>query len=124
MNRRSFWKWLPAFLVPVVARGQRESQLLRDIPRGGTMLMQATRRDSATLIIPEWVYGNPKNNECPNCATMAEPYQGNRVFSKQCLNGTGELDHECFDKTATLVGPTERITRCKRCNAAFWQDAQ
>jgi hypothetical protein len=46
--------------------------------------------------------GNPLNNQCPVCGTMAEPYHP--------LSGT--------------LHSGSVPTRCKRCNCAFWQDAE
>lgn len=78
----------------------------------------------------------PANNECPVCGTMAEEY------TRQMQEDVGQdIDYEAekkwdaenpgktkawmFVRPARKypVGPRERLTRCKHCNAAFWQDA-
>ena len=65
----------------------------------------------------------PLNNQCPVCGTMARPYTGKRAYSEPWCEGaqpfppTKEMLAECQDP------PRQRIVRCHRCNAAFWQDA-
>ena len=78
---------------------------------------------------PQWTIplGNghkPHNNQCPVCGTMAKPYSGKRAYTEPWCIGSGhqfpptkEMMAECEDP------PRQRITRCLRCNAAFWQDA-
>lgn len=58
----------------------------------------------------------PKPNQCPVCGTMAEPY-------KRELDCVG-MDVEKGRYVPLPCGPADRVTRCKRCNAAFWQDAE
>jgi len=108
-NRRTWMKWLPAALLPMVAKAQ---GLVREVPPGGTALIQAARRDGAALIVPEWVFGQARNNECPSCARTAEPYINPATGDGSCIGING----------AVSCGPASRITRCKRCNTAFWQD--
>lgn len=57
------------------------------------------------------------NNQCPVCGTMAAPYSPGMIFNAvgTCLDREGK-------ETACSKAP--RIIRCKRCNAAFWQDAE
>ena len=50
----------------------------------------------------------PLNRQCPVCGTMAEAYKVDMFYCD------GE---ECFP-------PKARITRCARCNNAFWIDAE
>lgn len=109
MNRRSWMKWIPAALLPMVAKAQ---DALREVPPGGTALIQAARRDGATLMVPEWVYGKARNNECPSCGTMAAPYSNPDKGGMACVGLNGDMP----------CGPPSIITRCNRCNAAFWQD--
>lgn len=60
-----------------------------------------------------------RNGECPVCGTMAEPYKRpTGIHAADC--GPNSL-MACFSDGP--YGPTERITRCRRCNAAFWQDS-
>lgn len=68
------------------------------------------------------------NNRCPVCGTIAEPYhrpmaEGNMGFAKNC-KPAGELLVACDPPKMVPVGETSRMIRCKRCNAAFWQDAE
>jgi hypothetical protein len=57
-------------------------------------------------------YKPARANQCPVCGTMAEPFkaqqQGHAVV------------------TFKPGGPSkvEQVTRCLRCNAAFWQDGE
>jgi hypothetical protein len=78
--------------------------------------------------------GNPLNNQCPVCGTMAEPYHPTelkRVFipcPKTALyfdkTGSGLCeDWKLFPVEGSVAG-MQRLNRCKRCNCAFWQDAE
>lgn len=70
------------------------------------------------------------NGQCPVCGTMAEPYDRKALVPK----GAMAADGVCFVGTlATGIQhvpcsiddvPVSRSVRCKRCNAAFWQDAE
>lgn len=69
------------------------------------------------------------NNHCPVCGTTADPYVRAKGFSswRTCTpseNPTGINNVACLESDGKPYGPMERITRCKRCNAAFWQDAK
>lgn len=74
------------------------------------------------------VAGAPANTRvdvCPVCRTKAEPYR--RPTARICRDG--ESTFICggiaFDDVQTVpFGDKERVTRCKNCNAAFWQDAE
>jgi hypothetical protein len=70
----------------------------------------------------------PAPNQCPipTCGTMAEPFkrpvvQKDEIVMCPDLPPTSTLG--CMLSEGTPYGPTERITRCKRCSAAFWQTA-
>jgi hypothetical protein len=58
------------------------------------------------------------NGECPVCGTMAEPYRPSYRL-KDCKPAGGNM-LACNQEPL----PEERIIRCHRCNAAFWQDAE
>jgi len=67
------------------------------------------------------------NNECPVCGTMAEPWS-RPIHRKGEMMPTICEPHclsmiQYYDKD-TPYGPTERITRCRTCNLAFWHDAE
>ncbi len=56
-----------------------------------------------------------KNGECPVCGTMAEDF---RLQGTQ-YHPTIFLNEKTDDKGKSKW---ERIVRCAKCNAAFWQD--
>jgi hypothetical protein len=65
---------------------------------------------------------------CPVCGTLAEPYvRPIRVVDQRfvpCDPPAPENSNvACFKETTAPHGPTEQVTRCRVCNAAFWQDA-
>lgn len=74
-----------------------------------------------------------QNNECPVCGTMAPPYkrktERDAYGADTCLvpsDGRTALAI-CLQPSATkLVGPKHVQVEggCKRCSAAFWQDAE
>lgn len=75
----------------------------------------------------------PVNGKCPVCGTMAEKYARKTELEMYghdiCFagGGVGEIGSlsVCRQPSATkLIGPMERTVRCRRCNAAFWQDAE
>jgi uncharacterized protein with PIN domain len=69
---------------------------------------------------------DPENNQCPVCGALAEPYK-RPTYDSMLTNCRGTADPyvvQCDPQKAIPYGETERLTRCKRCNAAFWQDAQ
>lgn len=66
-----------------------------------------------------WCSSRALNDQCPVCGTMAEKYH--RTISGDCSSAR-MVDRITVCPPPT-IDPTERVTRCKRCNAAFWQDA-
>ncbi len=76
------------------------------------------------------------NNQCPVCGTIAEPYvrqmyDENHGLAMNCKGNPNADKNDpstwwatCDPPKMVAVGPMERMTRCKRCNAAFWQDAE
>ncbi len=58
----------------------------------------------------DWESGKALNNQCPTCRTMADSFHNPPL----CAGMKGPVP----------CSPDERVTRCKRCNAAFWQDAE
>ena len=70
-------------------------------------------------------HGTALNNQCPVCGTMAKPYSGKRAYSEPWCEGSG---HQ-FPPTKEMLAqcedlPRQRITRCLRCSAGFWQDSE
>ena len=55
-----------------------------------------------------------KNNQCPVCGTMAKPYKFNGV---DCGGAIGKLG---INDSCSAIN----LTRCARCNNAFWQEAE
>lgn len=74
-----------------------------------------------------WKAGRTVADQCPTCGTMAEPYvrpmhdkyQG--VCKVASFNQDGTVT--CEPPLMVPDGPAARVTRCKQCNSAFWQDA-
>lgn len=105
MNRRSFWKWLPAFMAPaVLAQRSGTGPKPPDYP--------VVREVSVSEILePYWKRGRAMNNQCPVCGLLAaDPPKDERhvVFA----NNRGDV----------VSSSNPQIVRCLRCNAAFWQD--
>jgi len=71
--------------------------------------LQTTTSFEQVYSPPQWAIPldknarSPKNNQCPVCGTMADPY---------------------VRPSGTSLGITFNLIRCKRCNAAFFQDAE
>lgn len=74
---------------------------------------------NATASAPMWQTGNAVNNQCPVCGFMnpamiiksaGHPVSGTRTFVR--MNS----------KDVAPQGHVENLTRCVRCNAAFFQD--
>lgn len=76
----------------------------------------------------KWLGENhPLNNQCPVCGTMAKPYF--RLLNyyagmKNCKPDSKSSVFSLCDAPTERIGPMEQITRCLRCNNAFWQDAE
>lgn len=72
---------------------------------------------------PQWTMevspeaGKPKNNRCPVCGTMAPP---RKILKAQCNPAGATVGIPEWPS----CGEGQNLTRCKRCNAAFWQDAE
>lgn len=72
----------------------------------------------------------PRNGQCPVCGKMAEAFRPACQYTLEDLNKTRYSDgslwflHSIHDKPKLGDPCITRIVRCKRCNAAFWQDAE
>jgi hypothetical protein len=116
MKRRSVFAALAA-LFGGQTQGQEHVEEWRYItrmdPHGNTFIGKAT----------------PTPNQCPVCGTMAEPYvrptESEYFDTDTCIADQGNPSFAVCRQPSKMrrVGPDERVTRCKRCNAAFWQDA-
>ena len=73
-----------------------------------------------------WRDGKAKNNQCPVCGTMAIPYKRNppcgTYYDKGVLHSYNQGVYCGPEYTAKTEA--SNLVRCKRCNAAFWQDAE
>lgn len=112
MNRRNLWALL--FAPQVQAQ---------ETNRAGTMVVY-NQNDTGNSFLSK---AKPENKRCPVCGTLAEPYA---VIPEE---GVGLTDCRTYKEDGSVVvcdpiriGPAypSRITRCKHCNAAFWQDAK
>jgi hypothetical protein len=128
MNRRSLFSWLLGFCgvasaqdlvqwTPQWREQWPELHTARTHPPGSNR-----RRQEWKILLGENA-GKPKNNQCPVCGMMAEPFKpipplfcGDTLIM---LPGGHNLGSGC---DSSLL--TQNCTRCKRCNAAFWQDAE
>jgi hypothetical protein len=124
MKRRSIFGALAALFGGQVARGQEGYSVAS---HGYTRLRLGSGGNA--LLAKD---APPEPNECPVCGTIADPYvRQTEVLAYKnfpCTpvpsDGTNALA-VCRTPSETVrVGPMERVTRCKRCNAAFWQDAK
>jgi predicted Ser/Thr protein kinase len=71
---------------------------------------------------------DPENNQCPVCGAWAEPFH---LMPQYSMTSTAV---RLQDRDIILLSEgmpddkqpkmPSRLTRCKRCNAAFWQDAE
>lgn len=79
----------------------------------------------------------PVNNQCPVCGMMAKEFvRPTTTDSHLTIDREAEAkwakDHPGESKywvtiippVPTPYGPSFNLTRCKHCNAAFWQDAE
>lgn len=73
---------------------------------------------------------SPKNNYCPVCGTKADPFRPSVAeysLIQPCASispdSHGEVNAVCRQWTKEDL-PKERMVRCKKCNVAFFQDAE
>ncbi len=72
-----------------------------------------TARISMTELMSALEPHKPVNNECPVCGTIAEPIKK----LPKCASLMDDV------RNCDLFDHVVNCTRCKNCNAAFWQDA-
>ena len=82
-----------------------------------------TASHEAEWIAP-WSERRPFKDQCPVCGLVAEPYNGeqDRKDCHELVNAYTKMDQHAAEKYP-CDGVRQRITRCQRCNAAFWQDS-
>ncbi len=118
MNRRAIFAVIAALWGARKAAGQPDRMAIRQ-PQNGDLY----RYRAGVLSLVE--YGKP--NQCPVCATIAEPYKRPKLVqyspAKPCGTDRKFSSELCVQEIFSYDGPEERVTRCKRCNCAFFQDA-
>ena len=61
------------------------------------------------------------NNQCPVCGEMAEPLKPHKMGVTQCKPVPG-TENALTCEPLMQDPDSPQLTRCKRCNAAFWRD--
>jgi hypothetical protein len=64
------------------------------------------------------------NGQCPVCGTIAEAYKEYTIGQSIKPCDPPPKDSYTFCTEPVYSGPDTRLVRCKRCNAAFWQDTE
>ncbi len=78
----------------------------------------------------QWMNGNHKalNNQCPVCGRIAgaylRPLRDENYGALRNCKPVGEYMVACDAAHLVPDGPTYRVIRCERCNAAFYQDSE
>jgi len=75
---------------------------------------------------PDWMWrGKATNNQCPVCGKMAKPYERPTFHTSDGYVGipNSNIVQEVNGRDVPY-GQIERVARCTRCNASFWQDAK
>src|ERR1019366_10095638 len=91
----------------------------------------ATAQDSTPI---DWCFTPAppcagRNNKCPVCGAIADPYHIQRreigLRMKPCVPPPPkDSPVACGDTIYDESAPKERLVRCARCNAAFFQDEE
>jgi hypothetical protein len=120
----------PEYLTVSVEAGHSDNWL---VVRAGTReakvpfseVIDALQRDPAG-----WELGHPLNNQCPVCGQMADPFiRPTSPVTTYLQDADGNLltdsngNFIAVNERQEPYGPTQNITRCARCNTAFYQDA-
>lgn len=121
MNR---WKFIAAlFGIGTLAKAQEQIPIVSNI--GFLPSLWVENREI------HWFRDKkPLNNQCPVCGTMAAPFHRDLVVNGlkfrewEQRNAGGDFQKWAKENGGIPTGPVENLTRCARCNAAFWQDAQ
>ncbi len=101
-----------------VARAQQTGSRLPETTTGNHLSV------TTCAIPPQWNDRCPAilNNQCPVCGTMAEPLPKlQKIAVGNCKATADPGVVACED---IFENPYSSLTRCKRCNAAFWQDSE
>jgi hypothetical protein len=110
VSTRRGWFW-GLFGLGSIAQAERVCKMNTD-PK--SKLFGFTECRDINTAVPAWKGGVALNNQCPVCETLADQ----RVFE--------DMEHHvCIADHGSMPCPltvTSMITRCRRCNAAFFQD--
>ena len=80
--------------------------------------------NSLTRLSWPWEDTKPLNNQCPVCGTMAKEYhQPTLPIHNNCHSVRDDATITECDTLDVKYGQIDLITRCKRCNNAFYQEA-
>ena len=117
-RRRGFFAPLLGLSIGAMARGQ--STII-----SGECSDHPERCIPAVIGRPTDYNRKPANNECPVCGTVAETYKRAAVVTTtDCDSVPGSQFVVKCKIIETPIGEPSQITRCKNCNAAFFQDAE
>lgn len=95
-----------------IVKSQQWKQCTSGIP--GTTAYVTPNPDSACWV--QYKKSEPAlNNQCPVCGTMAVAFHAPRRMDQSALGTDGNPGIVVYD---------HRLTRCERCNSAFWQDSE
>jgi hypothetical protein len=103
----------------------------RSLLAGIAALFSSGAGDDLLTMRPWGGKRKPRNNECPECGTMAAPYvrqtqsewaHQNNVTCMSPPSSGGSTLSVCIGPSNEKFGPVQNLTRCMNCNAAFWQD--
>jgi hypothetical protein len=127
MTRNRFFAALAGIVGLGAAKGQTASPLNRctgvDMVSGKTKDIKCPESPIVPVDRLGWPDGKATNNQCPVCGTMAKQLIAQRWPTqdgyRSIMNGAAV---ERINPREELI-PAQSITRCGRCNCAFWQDA-
>jgi hypothetical protein len=71
---------------------------------------------------PAWRSGSALNNQCPQCGSMADPYRPHDAG--HLIDCSHPKPGQVCVAPVRAVQPSFRVTRCQRCNDAFFQDTE
>lgn len=133
MNRRKIFAWIAGLFGAGMAKAQvlrSVYQLSEHAVKGDKYqdtvdgkLWEFNGKEWRPANVPrapflDWKRGKAKNNQCPVCGTIAEPYKADTRFC-----GDYNIGQQEYALGMSGCDPKHIVTRCMKCNAAFWQTA-
>lgn len=124
MNRNRFiLALLGAFGV---ARAQKPCETT---PNGITCGNAVTNQTQPQVLGPSWAAGKVMAGQCPVCGLVAVPFvrptrETGSILIPCDPPAPKDSNIACMERHVEPYGPTEQLTRCQRCNCAFFQDAE